>query len=581
MRHSRSRTILAILAVVVLMSLSPVYVVLNAQGRSESGSARIAQLRPSAETEVTLDEVQLASDGKKRFRIDMSRPISKQTPERFYWSIDLRMREYTVLRLTEDDERDAKRISTVLSKRGGDHIELPQLRERLGRQRLESKKRSDDIRLKAAKSPRQVSTPDSEPCSSTAGDSEHVVHGPSVDSPDEQLWHTCSGFGSASIEVWELVKQLPWTGWIDHLNETWLQFSWNKDQQMFAPYGQFFSLGTLYSGCWANAMTFAGTSWFETWCPPPVHTPYFDGFDVQKTGQYINLDFPVRVLLWNEYIATLVTTTAGISYAYGQPHAGFSMNIDAASPLYEALLEWLLLDGVFDGEVYEYNCHYNCQPGPTTIWDCENGYMNEGIPGYWDELNCECVPAASPIIIDLDDNELSLTSPAQGVMFDILGRGTATQVAWTQAGTRDAFLVLDRNGNGAIDGAKELFGNFTDQPPPGKAKGGANGFLALEVFDQANAGGDDDKQITEDDAVYGQLRLWIDANHDGVSQPGELTSLGQEGIRAISLRYVLSKRADGFGNLLRYRSHVAMDRSTIDSGPMKRQAVDVMLRIER
>jgi len=165
-------------------------------------------------------------------------------------------------------------------------------------------------------------------------------------------------------------------------------------------------------------------------------------------------------------------------------------------------------------------------------------------------------------------------------MFDILASGTPVQVAWTRPGTRDAFLVLDRNNNSTIDDGKELFGNYTDQPASTKrkAKGGANGFLALQVFDEPSAGGNADMQITEDDAVYGRLRLWIDANHDGVSQPEELTSLAAEGVRAISLRYVVGKKVDSFGNLFKYRSHVTMDRSGVDKGPMKRQAVDVILK---
>jgi len=49
-------------------------------------------------------------------------------------------------------------------------------------------------------------------------------------------------------------------------------------------------------------------------------------------------------------------------------------------------------------------------------------------------------------------------------------------------------------------------------------------------------------------------------------------------VRAISLRYVLGKGVDSFGNLFRYRGHVMMDRSALASGPMRRQAVDVILK---
>jgi len=59
--------------------------------------------------------------------------------------------------------------------------------------------------------------------------------------------------------------------------------------------------------------------------------------------------------------------------------------------------------------------------------------------------------------------------------------------------------------------------------------------------------------------VWSSLRLWIDSNHDGVSQPSELFTLPQLGIHSISLKYILSRRTDEFGNFFRFKGTVNPD----------------------
>src|SRR5205807_913931 len=142
----------------------------------------------------------------------------------------------------------------------------------------------------------------------------------------------------------------------------------------------------------------------------------------------------------------------------------------------------------------------------------------------------------SPVIIDTEGEGFHLTSATNGVSFDIRGDGHPVQIAWTAPGSHNAFLVLDRNGDGKISSGKELFGNSTAQD---RAKH-KNGFLALAEFDEADQGGNGDGVIDGHDAVFAKLRLWIDENHDGIAQPNELHTLPELGVFAIALDYETS-----------------------------------------
>jgi hypothetical protein len=208
-------------------------------------------------------------------------------------------------------------------------------------------------------------------------------------------------------------------------------------------------------------------------------------------------------------------------------------------------------------------------PGGST--ECTEDYLRES------DRDCSYVVDSfeygacpySPVLIDLDGDGFELTDRAGGVQFDLDADGTMGQVPWTAQGADDAWLVLDRNGNGQIDDGMELFGNFTVQP----ASSVLNGFAALAVFDAANEGGNGDGWIDVDDSVFRELRLWRDDNHNGRSEADELMPLESVTVRRLSLEYRSAMRTDSFGNWFRFHARVvgAPGRAV---GP---EAVDVFL----
>jgi hypothetical protein len=166
----------------------------------------------------------------------------------------------------------------------------------------------------------------------------------------------------------------------------------------------------------------------------------------------------------------------------------------------------------------------------------------------------DCPPC--PVAIDLQGNGLKLSGPSPPVYFDLDGDGTLDHTSWTRMQTKDGFLVFDRNQNGIIDDGRELFGTAT--PPMLSTLPVRHGYEALEELDLAPLGGNGDGLLDARDRMFTYLQLWLDANRDGVTQPGELKSLDELGVVGIGLSYYRDDEDDQWGNSLRWWSPVYM-----------------------
>ena len=144
----------------------------------------------------------------------------------------------------------------------------------------------------------------------------------------------------------------------------------------------------------------------------------------------------------------------------------------------------------------------------------------------------------SPLVLDLDGDGVETLNVDEGIHFDHDGNGFAEATGWVSSD--DGLLVRDLNGNGQIDNGHELFGNNTSLAGGGYAE---NGFLALADLDSNSDG-----KLDVNDAAFNQLRVWKDADSDGVADAGELLTLTAAGVQSISTTYTETRLIDLSGN---------------------------------
>jgi hypothetical protein len=150
----------------------------------------------------------------------------------------------------------------------------------------------------------------------------------------------------------------------------------------------------------------------------------------------------------------------------------------------------------------------------------------------------------NPIGIDLGGGLSTTALATSAVQFNVDGTanlddrlsGSAApqylkQTQWLNR--QDGFLVLDKNVNGSIDNAEELFSNA-------QVNAQNRGIASLATWD-----GDGNGVINASDAIFSQLAVWQDSNGDGRVQQSEYHHLSDLGITGLNYQMGTYSTTDG------------------------------------
>lgn len=141
------------------------------------------------------------------------------------------------------------------------------------------------------------------------------------------------------------------------------------------------------------------------------------------------------------------------------------------------------------------------------------------------DLFDESILNVSPVVLDIDGGGIATRGIGAGAFFDYDNNGFAERTGWVVSG--EGILVRDLDGDGKITRGAELFGDKTVLPSGAVA---SDGYAALSAVDSDTNG-----VLDKRDTAWTELKVWRDANGDGVSAATEMVSLNDAGVESIKL----------------------------------------------
>jgi hypothetical protein len=162
------------------------------------------------------------------------------------------------------------------------------------------------------------------------------------------------------------------------------------------------------------------------------------------------------------------------------------------------------------------------QVGDSFVVQIDDGHLGTALQN----ININPDPSLTPIVLDLGNGgKISLTSAQDsGIQLGtLLGNADPRSVGWVAPNADEGILFYDPTHSGQLTNINQIA--FVSYMLNAKTD-----LQGLAFFDSNHDG-----VLNAQDAAFKDFSVWVDANGNGIVDPGELKSLTQLGITAINL----------------------------------------------